>query len=206
MGLAGLLGGAAGFAFGGPAGAAIGYGLGNSIGGGGGGASAPTANPSGAFANIEGLGSAYSKLLLERLLQPPEETDAFRGYESALRDYLGREAGAARMRLSDTATSGGWFDSGARATGMSDISRGQLESYAGGIRDILLGLDARRTAEVLPYLSAASNESMATQGMNINASLQSRSLDQQNQAFWGDMLLGIGGMKADSLLPALLMG
>lgn len=150
-----------------------------------GGVDIPWANASEAWQNVKGVGTAYSNLLLERLLTPPEQTKEFAGYSTALRDTLSREAGSARSRLSDAALGGGWYDSGARIAGLGDIDRAELESWAGGIRDILLGLDARRTAEVLPFLSGASGESVNIQNANIGAALGQRgqNLGVFNNAF-----------------------
>lgn len=127
-----------------------------------------------AFQQLEPVGEAFSQLLLNRLQTRPEDTRAFGMLSESLREQLSRTAGAQRQRLGDTAQARGFLDSGAVFEGLADIDRAELEAFASGIRDILLGLEDRRTQNVLPFLSAAANESLGVGKANLQSELTQR--------------------------------
>ena len=137
----------------------------------------PGAKPSGAFPGLGTLGSEYQQFLLERLRQPASETTSFRLGSEAIREALGRSSRTARQRLGETATARGFFDSGAVLGMATDIDRAEMEAFGSSLRELVLSLEDRRTAGVLPYLSAGAGEASAISGMNIGAATARRGQD-----------------------------
>jgi hypothetical protein len=101
-----------------------------------------------------------------------------------LRDFLTREARTSRQRLSDTANTRGFLDSGQVFEGIEDIERGKLEAFSRGITELVMDLDRRGDQLALPFLGAASQENLAVQGANQQAQLGQRG---QNLGFASNM-------------------
>jgi hypothetical protein len=129
---------------------------------------------SGAFQQTGKVGKAFSDLLLERLMQSPEETETFRRFRGALGDQISRQGGAARQRLSDALVTGGSFDSGVRFAGIEDIDRAGIETFGRELNQLLLGLEDRRTQGVLPFLGGAAQENLGVQGLESQNILMER--------------------------------
>ena len=96
-----------------------------------------------------------------------------------------RQQATARQRASDRATTGGFLDSGALATQFTDIDRGEIEAFSSAIRQLLLGLEDRRSEGILPFLSAAANEKLGVGTVNVQAQSATRG---QNLNFLSDLI------------------
>lgn len=143
-----------------------------------------TAETSGGFQNLEGVGSAFSSFLLRRLRKDPSKTREFGFLREALRDQVEGFGAAARQRGSDRAISGGFLDSGQFGDQLAAIDRGEIAAFSGGIRDILIDLERRRTEGVLPFLAAGAQESLGVQGLESSNRLAERG---QNFDFASDI-------------------
>lgn len=155
------------------------------------GGSVPRAGASGAFQGLPQLGGELQKYLLQRLQTPATESQEFKLGSAGIRDALETVSGAARQRLGDTATASGYLDSGVVRRGLTDIDRAELQSFSGAIRDLILGLEDRRSQGVLPYLAAGSGEQLGVSGQNIQAALGQRSQNLQFiQSLLGGALTG----------------
>jgi len=137
---------------------------------------------SGAFAqdDLTQLGGEYADFLRERLRTPVTETERFRLGRGAIRDSLTASSATARQRLSDAGLAGGFADSGVMNRGNMDIDRAEMQAFSSSIRDLIMGLEDRRGAGVLPYLAAGSREHTQTTGINVGSQVAVRG---QNQSF-----------------------
>lgn len=135
--------------------------------------------PSGAYPGIDKIGTEYSKYLLDLISNPVEKTKSFQYGSEAIRELVGRQAGASRQRLGDASLAGGFSDSGAVLSGMGDIDRGELQSYTQGLNQLIMDLEMRRSAEILPFLQGGASESLAVQ--NFTAQNILRGLEWSNQ-------------------------
>lgn len=126
----------------------------------------PSFQASGVFPGAPRVGQKFMQLLLERMKFPTEQR-IFPVLEEALRESVGRVAGTQRQRLGEAAVAGGFFESGERLQGLETISRQEVQAFTQGMRDILLGLEGRRTEGVLPFLGGASQEALALQQLQL---------------------------------------
>jgi hypothetical protein len=125
------------------------------------------------------LGEEYNKYLLELLREPVTETQQFELGSEAIRENLARTSAGARQRLGETAIAGGYGDSGAVLDASGDIDRAELQAFAAGLRDLLMGLEERRAAQVLPYLGLGVQENLGVEGVNIEAILAMKELSRK---------------------------
>ena len=126
------------------------------------------------FFQDDPLAEQYRSVLGERLRPVTEQPDYFRAVQG-LRDALDLQARTARQRLGDAAVTGGFADSGALIEGSLDIERASQGAFSSGLANILDALEARRTAGVLPFLSALSQEALG----GAQLELQGRGQDLQ---------------------------
>ena len=133
--------------------------------------SAEAPGPSGAFPGLGALGNEFQKYLLDRLRTPVEQTQQFRLGKASIRDSLTEASATARQRLGDRAVTGGFFDSGTVNRGLDDISRAELKASGIAIRDLILGLESQRAAQVLPFLSAGSGEHVNLGQLGLQADM-----------------------------------
>ena len=143
--------------------------------------------PSGAFQDVDVIGKGFSNLLQERLFTPTRRSEAFQQGSTAIRDALSAQSATARQRLGDTAQAGGFLGSGAAQQGSLDIARGESMAFSQGIQELFLQLEDRRERNVLPFLSAASGETLSVDQLNI----QSRGQDMDFAADIFGSLAGI---------------
>lgn len=142
------------------------------------GGDAPQIRGSGAFPRAGEVGESFVNLILERLETPAGESAAFEAGSSAIRDQLAKLSAARKGQIGERAVAGGFLDSGQVRESMTDIDRAELEAMSSALRDLFLGLEDRRDRNVLPFLSAASGESLAAQGANQQSELASQQLAQ----------------------------
>lgn len=145
---------------------------------------APKPSPSGAFGDpqaLYGLGSNYSRYLASLLKEDVTKTQPYSTLTTSLRDTLGAEVGRAKASFGDAAVAGGFADSGAVPAAYGDIARSGLSAYSSGLRDIYLGLEKNRMDQInniLPFLSGASQESVALQQLLSGNMLSNRAENQ----------------------------
>jgi len=162
--------------------------------------STPSASKSGAFPggeDIKKLGSSYLDYLYERLTTPATQTKQYALGSTALSEAVGNYGNAARQRLGDTAAARGYLDSGAVFDMLGGIDRAEIQSFAEGIRNLILELEDRRDANLLPYLSAAAGENANIQGINVQSQTARDSL--LNSLIGGVMSNAAGAAGAASI-------
>jgi len=161
------------------------------------------AGRSGAFPaswDLEGLGMDFNKFLQERLTTPVEQTKQFDLGSAAIRDQLTGLSATARQRLGDSASTGGFLDSGQVARGETDIARGEFQAMGEALTALILGLEGQRTDLVLPYLAAASGESVNIDQINAGVDTAARG---QGLGFWASFLSGDSDKSASGLTSLL---
>jgi hypothetical protein len=134
------------------------------------------------------LGQQLGALLLERLRVPTRQSQEFIQGTDALRESTGQAAAGARQRASDRAIATGNIGSGAVAQELGDVNRAELEAFSSGVRDIFLALEARKTADVLPYLSGLSQEKISDQAAAVQVRAQN---EQAMEAILGMFSFGV---------------
>jgi hypothetical protein len=137
----------------------------------------PSIGRSGAFQNIKEIGGDLSEFLLDILTADVSESDAFQRGSAAIRDAISAQTATGRQRVGDTATAGGFLDSGALNTALVDIERGGIGSFAEQIRALIQSLEDRKFSFALPFLQAASGESVAVGTANLQADIAARGQD-----------------------------
>ena len=140
------------------------------------------------------LARQLGKLLTERFRTPIADTQEFQFASAGLRDALSRVAGGSRQRASDAAVAGGFFDGGQGAGfrgQLGDIDRGELESFTGGVRDILLDISRRRTQDALGFLGLASGAQTGNSQLGLQGA--SQGFDARND-FLFQLLSGVPGL------------
>jgi hypothetical protein len=90
-------------------------------------------------------------------------TAIFKSQSSALRDALSMEAEGQKDEFGLAANAGGFYDSGARLTGLNEINRNKIASYSQGLAAILAKLESDKMAAAFPYLQAQLGEYTAHQ-------------------------------------------
>jgi hypothetical protein len=106
------------------------------------------------------LAGALHSFLLQRLNTPATESLEFSLGSDAIREGLDRSSATARQRLQDQAIATGNLGGGAVFAGLQDIQRADVESFATGLRQLILGLEQRRTEGVIDFLRAKSAEQL----------------------------------------------
>ncbi len=132
------------------------------------------AEPSGAFQDVEGVGSDYSAYLRDILGGNLAGTERFGRASETIRDRLSDVTRTQRGRASQFAQNRGFFDSGALADMFGDIDRGETEKFAQSISELLFNMEEAGLNRIFPFLSGASQESLGIQGINIGSDQASR--------------------------------
>jgi len=129
---------------------------------------------SGIFEGAEDLGGAFSGALLERLQTPTEDTRSFNLGATAIRDRLGGVAATQRAQLGQSATTGGFLDSGSVSEGLGAIDRAEMSSFGDSLTNLYLQLEENKFSNVMPFLGAAADEHTAIVTGNQQAESASR--------------------------------
>lgn len=100
------------------------------------------------------VGGSWSDYLKELYAQDTGTSKQFQSQSTALRDALGQEAGGAGEKFAAATNAGGFYDSGARLAGLSEINRAKMYSYSQGLTAILAKLEDQKLQAAYPFLQA----------------------------------------------------
>ena len=158
-----------------------------------GGQSRPTPNP-GVF-ETGTVGGSWGDYLKSLYATDTGSSKQFQSQSTALRDALSMEAGGASEKFATATNAGGFYDSGARLAGLSEINRAKMYSYSQGLTAILAKLEEQKLAAAYPFIQSQLGE--------YNAHQQAVAAAQGEQNFRGAQLgqgisgaLGGGGLNA----------
>jgi len=100
------------------------------------------------------VGGEWGDYLKKLYATDTGDTEIFRSQSSALRDALSRETDAQKDEFGGAVNAGGFYDSGARLTGLNDINRSKMFSYSQGLSAILAKLESDKMSAAFPFLQA----------------------------------------------------
>lgn len=86
------------------------------------------------------------------------DSSIYRSQSTALRDALAQESSAHGEQFSQASNAGGFYDSGARLTGLNDINRSTMMNYSQGLAQILTNLENQKMQAAFPFLQAQNEE------------------------------------------------
>lgn len=123
------------------------------------------------------VGGGWEQYLKDLYATPTDKSKQYNVLSTALRDALTMESDTMKDEFGAAASSGGFFDSGARLAGLSDINRNRIASYSQGLSQILAKLESDKMSAAFPYLQARIGEFSAYQ----NALYQQDELQTQRK-------------------------
>ena len=115
-----------------------------------------TPNPG--FFNEGTVGGLWGDYLKSLYATDTGSSKQFQSQSTALRDALGKEAGGAGEQFAAATNAGGFYDSGARLAGLSEINRAKMYSYSQGLTAILAKLEEQKLQAAYPFLQAQIGE------------------------------------------------
>jgi len=104
------------------------------------------------------VGGDWGDYLKSLYSEDPMQSRSYIGQSTALRDALSKEAGAQGEQLATASNAGGFYDSGARLSGLGDINRNKMASYSKGLTDIVGKLESDKLNAAYPFLQAQLGE------------------------------------------------
>jgi hypothetical protein len=127
------------------------------------------------FFGKDQVGGMWGDYLKELYSTPTGESSIFRGQSMALRDALSMESDTQKEEFAAASSSGGFYDSGARLSGLGEIDRNRIASYSQGLSGILAKLESDKMGAAFPFLQAQISEWSAFQSaMNFQDELQTQ--------------------------------
>ena len=116
------------------------------------------ATPSPGLFGVGTVGASWGDYLKSLYATDTGSSKQFQSQSTALRDALGQEAGGAGEKFAAATNASGFYDSGARLAGLSEINRAKMYSYSQGLTAILAKLEEQKLAAAYPFLQAQIGE------------------------------------------------
>lgn len=129
--------------------------------------SRPTPSP-GLF-KAGSVGEGWGNYLKNLYATPTDQSTQFKRSAMGLRDALTAETEGQKDEFGQAVNAGGFYDSGARFTGLNEINRNKLFAYSQGLSEILAKLESDKMAAAFPYLQSQLGEYNAHEQAVANA-------------------------------------
>ena len=124
------------------------------------------------------VGGMYGDYLKDMYRTPTDQSPLFKRQSMVIRDALSQESDTAKDELTAAANSEGFFDSGARIAGLSEINRNRIAAYSQSVASLLAKMESDKLQAAFPYLQAQIGEYGAYQG-----ALGARNQRRQNDIY-----------------------